>query len=656
MRKLSIACVAALWGAVSAWAGTSSASVSIPQTGGSASASVSFSSAGSYVFDGSTRPDWITGISVSIKAGSNSINLGSGKNTVSLSSGATASVTFTCSDNTSGSARSWTYVISSSSATINVTVNQAAGGGSPAGLPNFVFYQVSGWPSPAFLTSSSSGTSSKTSFKQGDPLFLRYAYINSGKVASASALSVDLYYDGTLLNTKTDEAGLDVGDGHSRWNELLSGNMSAGTHTVRIVLNPGQMIAESNYADNERTISFAVEAAEGGQTTETKNVTVSASGGDASAALSFAKAGTYQFAGSDKPSWITGISASIKSGTSTVNIGSGNNNVSIAAGGTATVTFTASANVTGSTRTWTYVISSSSLTYNVIVTQPSQGASPDAKPDWKPVTKPDTVIVYARLYDKSAGVYLEDADGILAAFSQGGECRGKTTLTDGPAGKLFQLTVGIESSSETGLKLKYWNSSKGVVEIGETFGANSSTIGTIAVPKTFSVGGAVCEFSLAQGWTWVSANAEPADASFASVFKDVSFADDDVIKSSDGSATYYGGTWYPSPASFGFVAGRAYAVKKSTSGSASVKVSGSAAPASVAVASGWNWIGPTASAAVPLDALKHSGGFADDDVISSSGASATYYGGKWYGSLQSLEPGVGYKAKFAKGGTISMTR
>ena len=155
------------------------------------------------------------------------------------------------------------------------------------------------------------------------------------------------------------------------------------------------------------------------------------------------------------------------------------------------------------------------------------------------------------------------------------------------------------------------------------------------------------------GWTWVSINMEPDDASFASVFKGVSFADDDVIKSSGGSATYYGGTWYPSPSTFMFVPGRAYAVKKSTAGTATVTVGGTPAVASLTVTAGWNWIGPTTDKPVSLDALKHSGGFADDDVISSTSRSSTYYGGKWYGSLQSLEPGVGYKARFDKAGTLS---
>jgi len=806
MRKMIIACAAALCSAVAVWAGSSSASVSIPQAGGSSSASLSFSTAGAYVFDGSSRPDWITGITVAIKTGSSSITVGAGRNTITLAAGATATATFTGSANTTGSARSWTYPITSSSTTVNVTVSQAAGssltsytvtykpgasgtgsqqtatkyqgvslllkgaiftragytqtgwatyeGGSKAyelggtytgnaaltlypvwaattsGLPNFVFYQVSGWPSSMFLTSSSSGTTSATTFKQGDPLYLRYAYINGGTVASASALTVKLYFDGTLFDTKTDDAGLEVSGGHSRWNELISKNMSVGTHTIKIVLNPSQAITESSYTDNEKSITFTVTAEEDEQETETKNVTVASAGGSASASLTFDKAGMYQFAGGSKPSWITGITVAIKTGSSSINVGSGNNNVEIAAGGTATVNFTVAANTTTSSRSWTYVVSGASRTYNVVVTQPgntpvttytvtlkpgtyssgsqrtltknkgvdlvlsgavftrsgytqtgwSKNASGSTKdyavggkyttdaditlypywesssnpaPVWNPVTKPDTVIVYARVYDKSSGTYLETADGLLGAFSSSGECRGKATLTDGPVSKLFQLTVGIESSSETGLALKYWNAAKGIVEIGETFNASSATIGTIAAPKTFYVGETVSEFTLAQGWTWVSVNVEPVDASFSSVFKGVSFANNDVIKSSDGSATYYSGTWYPSPTTFKLVPGRAYAVKKSTAGSATVKVSGAAAAATQAVSAGWNWIGATTSDSAALSKLTHSAGFSNNDVINASGSSATYYGGTWYGSLTSLVPGVGYKAKFAKAGTIN---
>ena len=278
-------------------------------------------------------------------------------------------------------------------------------------------------------------------------------------------------------------------------------------------------------------------------------------------------------------------------------------------------------------------------------------SDPVSEPEWNPVAKPDTVIVYARIYDKSLSAYLTGADGVLAAFSSSGECRGKATLSQGPNGKLFQLTIGVENSSETGLRFKYWSASTGILEIGEAINASAATIGSIAEPTTLYIG--ACGFVLSQGWTWVSVNVEPDDSSFSSVFRGVSFADNDVVKSSDGSATYYGGAWYPSPATFKIVPGRAYAVKKSTSGEATVTVSGTSATASLAVTAGWNWIGPMTGNPVSRDALKHSGGFTDNDVISSSSSSATYYGGTWYGSLLSLEPGVGYKAWFGKAGTLS---
>ena len=158
--------------------------------------------------------------------------------------------------------------------------------------------------------------------------------------------------------------------------------------------------------------------------------------------------------------------------------------------------------------------------------------------------------------------------------------------------------------------------------------------------------------TLHKGWNWISVNVEPTDATFASVFRGVAFADGDVIKSSDGSATYSGGTWHPNPATFKLAAGRAYAVKKSTAGTATVTVVGTAVPAEIAVAAGWNWIGPTATSPVPIEDLVHTGGFTDGDIINSPSASATYHGGKWYGDLETLEPGSGYKARFGKAGTL----
>lgn len=65
----------------------------------------------------------------------------------------------------------------------------------------------------------------------------------------------------------------------------------------------------------------------------------------------------------------------------------------------------------------------------------------------------------------------------------------------------------------------------------------------------------------------------------------------------------------------------------------------------ITINSGWNWIGyPSNQCATVNEALA---GFEaeEDDLIKSYNSSAVYSGGSWFGSLQSLTPGVGYMFK-----------
>ena len=279
-------------------------------------------------------------------------------------------------------------------------------------------------------------------------------------------------------------------------------------------------------------------------------------------------------------------------------------------------------------------------------------------PTWTPATKEDTLVVYASVFDTSANAAME-ADGTrLGAFAANGECRGWATVMDGPSGRLFQLSIGVENATESGIVLKVWNPETGEIsEIAERISCNSDKqIGAIANPKVFKVGSAEMTLSLNVGWNWVATSLVTDDATVGGVFGDFTFADEDVVKSASGFATYYSGTWYPSSTDFRIEPGRAYCVKKSAGGSESVTLSGSVMEDGILVSPGWNWIGPTSLGDVSISAVSHTGMFADEDIVKDASHSATYYGGQWWsdGSFV-FRPGVGYKAKLARAGTLSFS-
>ena len=281
----------------------------------------------------------------------------------------------------------------------------------------------------------------------------------------------------------------------------------------------------------------------------------------------------------------------------------------------------------------------------------SGGSTP---PSWIAVTKEETMIVYASVFDIVLGEAIAADGALLAAFAPNGECRGVATIDNGPGGlSLFQLSVGVESATESGLILKVWNSATGEIgEINERISCNAGKqIGSLTEPRVFRVGASTIILNLKTGWSWVSTCLDMDDTSVGAVFGNCTFANEDIVKTSSGSATYYDGQWYP--ASFKIEPGVAYCVKKSAGGNESVTLSGAIMANRLTVHSGWNWIGSSATYDVPVSEVTHSGGFADEDIVKDSAHSTTYYDGQWFGSgLSTLKPGVGYKAKFANGGTL----
>ena len=276
-------------------------------------------------------------------------------------------------------------------------------------------------------------------------------------------------------------------------------------------------------------------------------------------------------------------------------------------------------------------------------------------PAWEQVNKEDTMIVYATVYDVSTKTFIEADGAKLGAFDRNGECRGVSEIMDGPMGRLFQLSVGVESETEKGIVLMVWNPMTGeIVEIGQTVDCNpDKQIGQIFEPIRFDTGALELEVSVKEGWNWIATGLVPADGKVGSVLAGLTFANNDVIKGVKNTATYYNGAWYP--ASFVIEPGKAYMLKKSAGGEESLVVSGAAMANGVDVVAGWNWIGSTLTVQTSVNALSHSEGFANNDVIKSVKGSATYYNGKWYPDTFTLDPGGGYKLKVSKAGTVNVT-
>ena len=277
-------------------------------------------------------------------------------------------------------------------------------------------------------------------------------------------------------------------------------------------------------------------------------------------------------------------------------------------------------------------------------------------PSWEtPDNYQNNMTIYAQVKDTTKDALIESAGSLLAAFDSNGQCRGVASITTGPTGKLYQLTVCSNTAAGEALTLKIWNASTGeTIDIGESVAfVSDGKIGSLPAPKVYTVGQIALDVQLKTGWNWFSVNVElPRGTTLSEVFKDWTPCDEDVIKSATSTATYYDGVWYPED--FALEPGKMYQIKNSVTDPVTIRLMGAPVPSTteIAVKAGWNWLGYTGTSSVDIaTAFSADTAFTDEDLLKSGTASATYYGGQWWGDLK-LEPGKGYKLQAANATTV----
>ena len=277
-------------------------------------------------------------------------------------------------------------------------------------------------------------------------------------------------------------------------------------------------------------------------------------------------------------------------------------------------------------------------------------------PSWEtPDNYQNNMTIYAQVKDTTKDALIESAGSLLAAFDSNGQCRGVASITTGPTGKLYQLTVCSNTAAGEALTLKIWNASTGeTIDIGESVAfVSDGKIGSLPTPKVYTVGQIALDVQLKTGWNWFSVNVElPRGTTLSEVFKDWTPCDEDVIKSATSTATYYDGVWYPED--FALEPGKMYQIKNSVTDPVTIRLMGAPVPSTteIAVKAGWNWLGYTGTSPVDVaTAFSTDTLFTDEDLLKSGTASATYYGGQWWGDLK-LEPGKGYKLQAANATTV----
>ncbi len=128
--------------------------------------------------------------------------------------------------------------------------------------PNLVPYQLSGWSDTIVVSRTTGTTTDSTGLTTADTLYVDWDVANIGTAATGSGFHNTLYVDGAVKNVFYYSASLAAGLNAATYDYSI-GSLSAGTHTVKIVVDSGLEITESNEGDNSYTKTINVGSSQG---------------------------------------------------------------------------------------------------------------------------------------------------------------------------------------------------------------------------------------------------------------------------------------------------------------------------------------------------------------------------------------------------------
>lgn len=124
-------------------------------------------------------------------------------------------------------------------------------------LANLTPYKPSTW-SDKIVVSKTMGTNTDSApLYASDSLYVDWAVVNNGNALIPTAFYTRLYIDGVLKNTWVTSSLLS--NYYTYVTDFSIGNLSAGTHTIKIQTDATGVIGESNESDNEYTRTITVQ-------------------------------------------------------------------------------------------------------------------------------------------------------------------------------------------------------------------------------------------------------------------------------------------------------------------------------------------------------------------------------------------------------------
>jgi hypothetical protein len=125
-------------------------------------------------------------------------------------------------------------------------------------LSNLRPYQPQDWSDAVVVSTSKGIRTDSLSYTDEDTLYISWAVLNDGPAATPGGFSVDLYIDGMLEKTWSYSTPLKA-NYYRSVTDYSIGKLSGGFYTFEIVVDPDQVISESNEEDNEYMKDILVE-------------------------------------------------------------------------------------------------------------------------------------------------------------------------------------------------------------------------------------------------------------------------------------------------------------------------------------------------------------------------------------------------------------
>src|SRR5205807_6408053 len=104
-------------------------------------------------------------------------------------------------------------------------------------------YQPSGWDAPIVVATQPGGTTSASNITVADTVYVDWAVVNQGNASVTTAFATSLMLDGNVVHSWTTNPPLDPSF-YASITDYSLGQLGAGTHTLRLVVDPANQVTE----------------------------------------------------------------------------------------------------------------------------------------------------------------------------------------------------------------------------------------------------------------------------------------------------------------------------------------------------------------------------------------------------------------------------